>query len=80
MPSLTFKSFPSRLHRNLRAQAARHNRSMTKEALALIEEGLARRQPVDVEAMLERVRELRAKIKFAATPEEIDRFKREGRE
>ncbi len=80
MPSLTFKSFPPRLHRDLRAQAARHNRSMTKEALALIEEGLAKRRPVDTETMLERVRALRAKIKFVATPEEIDRFKREGRE
>jgi plasmid stability protein len=80
MASLTFKSISPRIHRELRAQAARHNRSMTKEAIALIEQGLKLHRPVDVDAMLKRARALRAQMKFVATPEDIDRFKREGRE
>ncbi len=46
----------------------------------MLEEKLASERPVDVEAMLARARELRSKMNFTATPEEIDRFKREGRE
>ena len=36
MPGLLIKDLPSELHRKLKEQAARHHRSMTKEALALL--------------------------------------------
>jgi hypothetical protein len=46
----------------------------------MLEEKLASERPIDVDAMLKRERHLHAKMKIWATPEEIDRFKREGRE
>lgn len=42
MPALVIKDLPPELHRMLKEQAARHHRSMTREAVALIEEALVR--------------------------------------
>lgn len=41
MPGLLIKDFPPELHRRLREAAARHRRSMTRQALVLLEQGLA---------------------------------------
>ena len=40
MPTLVVKNLPEPLHERLKAQAQQHHRSMTKEVLALIEQGL----------------------------------------
>ena len=40
MPGLLIKNLPSEVHRLLREEARRHHRSMTKEALFLLEQGL----------------------------------------
>lgn len=40
MPTLVVKNLPEQLHERLRAQALEHHRSMTKEVIALIEQGL----------------------------------------
>ena len=40
MPTLVVKNLPEQLHERLRAQALEHHRSMTKEVVALIEQGL----------------------------------------
>lgn len=40
MPTLVVKNLPEQLHERLRAQAQEHHRSMTKEVIALIEQGL----------------------------------------
>jgi plasmid stability protein len=80
MASITLKSLPASLHRALKTRAARHKRSLSSEVVATLEASVAKSQPVDVDALLERARELRSKLKLIATPEEIDRFKREGRE
>lgn len=40
MPAILIKEIPAELHRKLKKEAARHHRSMTRHALALIEEGL----------------------------------------
>ena len=37
MPSLVIKDLPADLHRRLKAQAEANHRSMTKEAIALLE-------------------------------------------
>lgn len=42
MPGLLIKDLPPELHQRLKESAARHHRSLTKEALALLEEALAR--------------------------------------
>ena len=41
MPGLLIKNLPPELHRKLKESAARHHRSMTKEALYLLERGLS---------------------------------------
>lgn len=41
MPSLLIKDFPPELHRKLKDEAARHHRSMTRQALALLEQALS---------------------------------------
>ncbi len=41
MPGLLIKNFPPELHRRLKEEAARHHRSMTRQALALLEQGLS---------------------------------------
>jgi len=41
MPGLLLKNFPPELHRRLKQEATRHHRSMTRQALALLEQALA---------------------------------------
>ena len=40
MPTLVVKNLPDQLHERLKVQAQQHHRSITKEAIALIEQGL----------------------------------------
>jgi plasmid stability protein len=72
MPSLVIKNLPEDLHIKLKAQAARHHRSMTREAIAILSEGVAnsvaREQPAPY------------KGRFPITEEFINAAKREGRE
>jgi plasmid stability protein len=41
MPGLLIKDFPPELHRRLKEEAVRYHRSMTRQALALLEQALA---------------------------------------
>ncbi len=41
MPGLLIKDFPPELHRRLKAEAAHYHRSMTRQALAFLEQALA---------------------------------------
>ncbi|OGA38291.1 MAG: hypothetical protein A3G24_15850 [Betaproteobacteria bacterium RIFCSPLOWO2_12_FULL_62_13] len=73
MPGLVIKDLPAKLHRKLKAQAARHHRSMTKEVLALLERALSEEtRPQEVPPPF--------RGRFALTDEFIDRARREGRE
>jgi plasmid stability protein len=45
MPGLLIKHLPAELHKRLRESAFRHRRSMTQQALTLLEDGLARTEP-----------------------------------
>jgi len=79
MPAITLKSLPRPLHRTLKERAVRHKRSLNQEVIAVLEEAVAPSRPVDVEAMIAETRRFRQRFDFTTTPEEIDRFKREGR-
>jgi plasmid stability protein len=79
MASITLKSLPASLHRALKSRAARHKRSLNQEVIALLEETIKPARKIDVEKMIEEAKEFRSSLKFTTTPEEIDRFKREGR-
>jgi plasmid stability protein len=80
MAAITLKSLPPALHRALRSRAVRHKRSLNQEVIAMLEEAVAPAKRVDVETVIARTRALREGLKFTATPQDIDRFKREGRQ
>jgi plasmid stability protein len=79
MASITIKALPAPLHRSLKSRAARHQRSLNQEVIALLAEGIAPSRKVDVEAMIKQARAFRASLKLKTTPREIDAWKRQGR-
>lgn len=72
MPGLLIKKVPPKLQRRLKEMAARHHRSMTREALALLEEAL---EQVGAEREFPPV----FKGRFRLTPKFLDEAKRQGR-
>jgi plasmid stability protein len=79
MPSITLKKIPVALHRILKTQAKRHKRSLTQEAISVLETGVGSAPKVDIEAMLERERRFRDSLKFTTTPEKIEAAIQKGR-
>ena len=73
MPGLLIKNLPEPLHRKLKERAARNRRSMTKEALYLLEMVLEQEptQPGEIPIPFQG--------KFSLTDEWLDKAKREGR-
>jgi len=79
MATLTVKNIPEPLVRRLKRQAALHRRSLNLEVIACLESA-AQAVPVDVEAMLVRVRGLRrTPVGFRLTDRLLGRLKSEGR-
>ena len=76
MAALLIKDFPPKLHRKLKEVSARHRRSMTQEALMMLEEALIR------EEANRGHKELPPPVKgpFPLTDEFLDWAKRQGRE
>jgi len=56
--NLTIKNVPKPVLRRLKARAALHRRSLNLEVIACLE-SLVQSSPIDVEALLVRVREIR---------------------
>lgn len=73
MSSLVIKDLPPELHSKLKEQARHHHRSMTKEAIALLEQALTQAPAV---------REVPPPYKgrFPLSDQFIDKAKGEGRE
>lgn len=46
MPALVIKDLPAELHRRLMKDAAQHHRSMTQQAIVILEQALHRVRPV----------------------------------
>ena len=59
MATLTIKNVPEELYRQLKRSADAHRRSLNSEAITCLERALSHVQP-DEEALMERVRQLRA--------------------
>lgn len=74
MPGILIKDVPPEIHQKLKERAARNRRSMTKEALHLLEWALLdeKQQPPEPPVPF--------RGNFPLTDEWIDRAKREGRE
>jgi plasmid stability protein len=77
--TITIKNMPEELHKELRASAARHRRSLNGEIISILMERMHRRNRTPEEALAS-VRALRERFKdFRMTEEEIDQAKKEGR-
>lgn len=74
MPGLLIKEFPEALHYKLKARAARNRRSMTKEALYLLEVAL-----IEEEEAQPRPMPVPIKGTVLLTDEMINSAKQEGR-
>jgi plasmid stability protein len=71
MPALVIKELPVEIHRRLKEDAEQHRRSMTQEAIAILEQGLHRVRPIP---------EFKPyKGSFPLTNAFINRAKKEGR-
>jgi plasmid stability protein len=70
LPALVLKKIPRPLHTRLRQEALRHHRSMTREAIHVLEQGLGL-SPVEFPAPVKGRRPLTQKF--------LDRAIREGR-
>jgi len=78
VPSITIKNIPEPLLERIREVAERSNRSINRQVIECLERELMPRQ-VDVAAMLERARELRASGPQRVSLRELDEMKRSGR-
>ncbi|MCI0440737.1 MAG: Arc family DNA-binding protein [Chloroflexi bacterium] len=73
MPELLIRDMPPELYERLKASAAKHNRSVSEEAIAFLEKALPQerqRREVKVPTPI--------KGKFPLTQEFLDKHKREG--
>ena len=61
MATMTLKNVPDELYEELRRSAARHRRSMNREAITCLERAL-KGERMDPESLVSRVRESRARM------------------
>ena len=79
MATLTIKNVPEKLVKRLKAQASRHRRSLNLEVIATLE-SVAKARPLDPNAFLARVREVRqTSLNYKLTDRTLDLLKGEGR-
>jgi hypothetical protein len=84
MTTITIKNLPPILYEHLKTQAKNNRRSINSEVIILLEQALQiapTRTPADVQRILEETRKLRElTADYVVTEEEINRWKKEGRE
>lgn len=79
MATMTIKNLPDTLYEQLKRSAARHHRSINKEAVLCLEKAL-RSHPADPDAMLAHARDLRARHPgIFVTDDDLDAAKNAGR-
>jgi plasmid stability protein len=71
MAALLIRDLPATIHRQLKREAKRSRRSVSREAVVLMEEALSRRAPIEFPAPV--------KVGFPLTKEWIRNAIREGR-
>jgi plasmid stability protein len=78
MANLTIKTVPDPLLRRLKAQAARHRRSLNSEVIACLEAAVGP-TVVNPDALLAEIRALRPPVRRPVTDRLLNRLKRAGR-
>lgn len=78
--NITLKNIPEMLYDRLKTSAEEHRRSLNMEAITLLEWALAPKRS-SVEEQLERIRKFHETLgPVTISHDEIDAFKREGRD
>jgi plasmid stability protein len=83
MATITLKSLPEALHRSLLTRAACNHRSLDEEVIALLEQAVTPGVLLPSSPHPSRTgfaAEFRESLGFQTVPEQIERFKREGRQ
>ena len=78
MPSITLKDIPAGLHRDLKARARAHGRSLNREIIATLESSL-RSAPIDAAAIRDQARAVREATGLYVTQSDLEALKRAGR-
>jgi plasmid stability protein len=76
MPGILLKEVPALLHRRLKARAGRHRRSLSSEALLILEEALADRAGPP---SLQEIDDLRVRGRRPLSQDLVDEGRHEGR-
>jgi plasmid stability protein len=79
MPTITLKNLPKPLHRELKARAIAHRRSLNSEVIATLEAATSPLNTPDVETMSRDARELRKSFKRMIRSSQISAWKNKGR-
>jgi plasmid stability protein len=81
MITITVKNIPEDIYEKIKLQAKANRRSVNGEIISIFEHAVQKRTPRDVQEILERARKIRElTAHYTITNEEIDRWKKEGRE
>lgn len=81
MVTITVKNIPEELYERIKSQAKVNRRSINSEIISIFEHAIPTRTPLEVKDVLERARKVRElTADYTITAEELDRWKKEGRE
>ena len=78
MATVTVKDLPEKLHRQLKARALRHRRSLNSEIIAVLEAATAS-QKVDPDSILGRAAALRSRVGGRLTDSDLTALRQAGR-
>jgi plasmid stability protein len=78
MSTVTVKDLPEKLHRQLKARALQHHRSLNSEIIALLEAATAP-QKLDPDALLARAASLRSNVAGRLTDSDLATLRNAGR-
>ncbi len=78
MSTVTVKDLPEKLHRQLKARALQHHRSLNSEIIALLEAATTP-QRVDPDALLAHAASLRERVTGRLTDSDLAAFRNAGR-
>ena len=78
MATLTVRDLPEKLHRQLKARALQHHRSLNSEIIALLDAAAAP-QKLDPDALLARAAALRSRVGGRLTDSDLTALRNAGR-
>jgi plasmid stability protein len=78
MATVTVKDLPEKLHRQLKARALRHRRSLNSEIIEVLETATTSRK-VDPDSLLARAAALRIRVGGRLTDTDLAAFRQAGR-